>query len=48
MPQAVPKKVMANKTGAVDKVRLLNKIVRLPEGVMREADRALRLHRDLL
>jgi len=40
--------VMAKKTGAVDKVRLINKIGRLPEGVRREADRALRPHDDLL
>ncbi|MGC9963988.1 MAG: type II toxin-antitoxin system PemK/MazF family toxin [Syntrophobacteraceae bacterium] len=41
-------KVMTNQTRAVDKVRLLKKIGRLPESIMREMDRALKLHYDLL
>ncbi len=40
-------KVMVNQTRALDKVRLLKKIGRLPETVMREVDRALKLHYDL-
>jgi mRNA interferase MazF len=43
----LPSKVMANQTRAVDKVRLIKKIGRLPQGIMREVDRALRLHNEL-
>lgn len=40
-------KVMPNQTRAVDKVRLLKKIGRLPPSLMQQVDRALKLHYDL-
>ena len=40
-------KVMPNQTRAVDKARLLKKIGRLPPSVMKDMDRALKLHYDL-
>lgn len=40
-------KVMVNQTRAVDKVRLVKKLGRLPESIMKEVDRALRLHHAL-
>ncbi len=42
-----PSKVMVNQTRAVDKVRLIRKLGRLPEKIMLEVDRALKLHYDL-
>jgi mRNA interferase MazF len=43
----LPSKVMVNQTTAVDKIRLLKKIGSLPDNVMHEVDRALKLHYDL-
>ncbi|MDR3569709.1 MAG: type II toxin-antitoxin system PemK/MazF family toxin [Syntrophobacteraceae bacterium] len=40
-------KVMPNQTRAVDKVRLLKKIGRLPPDIMEKVDSALKLHYDL-
>ena len=40
-------KVMVNQTRAVDQIRLMKKLGRLPEPIMKEVDRALRLHYDL-
>jgi mRNA interferase MazF len=40
-------KVMVNQTRAVDKVRLIKKLGRLPQQVMMDIDRALGLHSDL-
>ena len=40
-------KVMVNQTRAVDQIRLMKKFCRLPEPIMKEVDRALRLHYDL-
>jgi mRNA interferase MazF len=40
-------KVMVNQTRAVDQIRLMKKFGRLPEPIMKEVDRALRLHYDL-
>jgi mRNA interferase MazF len=42
-----PSKVMLNQTRAVDKTRLIKKLGRLPLGIMKEADRALKLHYEL-
>jgi mRNA interferase MazF len=41
-------KVMVNQTRAVDKIRLTSKLGHLPESLMVEMDRALKLHYDLL
>jgi len=40
-------KVMPNQTRAVDKIRLLKKMGRLPQELIDEIDRALKLHYDL-
>lgn len=40
-------KAMVNQTRAVDKIRLLKKMGRLPSAIMEEVNRALRLHYDL-
>jgi mRNA interferase MazF len=40
-------KVMVNQTRAVDKVRLIKHMGRLPDDMMKAVDRALRLHFDL-
>ncbi|MBW2108956.1 MAG: type II toxin-antitoxin system PemK/MazF family toxin [Deltaproteobacteria bacterium] len=40
-------KVMVNQTRAVDKVRLVKRLGQLPEKIMAEVDRALKLHYDL-
>jgi mRNA interferase MazF len=40
-------KVMVNQTRAVDKTRLIKKLGRLPQIVMKEVDRALKLHYEL-
>ena len=40
-------KAMINQTRAVDKIRLLKKMGRLPPAIMEEVNRALRLHYDL-
>lgn len=40
-------KVMINQTRAVDKLRLLGKLGRLPTGIMSAVDQALKLHYDL-
>lgn len=40
-------KVMVNQTRAVDKMRLMKKLGHLPEQIMKDVDRALRLHYDL-
>ncbi len=39
-----PSKVMVNQTRAVDKARLMRKLGRLPDDLMNQVDRALRLH----
>ena len=41
-------KVMVNQSRAVDKDRLLNKLGHLPAEIMRELDKALKLHYELL
>jgi mRNA interferase MazF len=43
----LPSKVMVNQTRAVDKIRLIKKLGRLPQIVMKEMDRALKLHYEL-
>ena len=40
-------KVMVNQSRAVDKARLLKKLGHLPAEIMRELDKALKLHYDL-
>jgi mRNA interferase MazF len=40
-------KVMVNQTRAVDKIRLIRKLGRLPQSIMEEVDRALKLHYEL-
>jgi mRNA interferase MazF len=40
-------KVMINQTRAVDKIRLTKKLGHLPEQIMMEVNRALKLHYDL-
>ncbi len=40
-------KVMANQTRAVDKIRLIRKLGRLPEPIMTDINHALKLHFDL-
>ncbi len=40
-------KVMVNQTRAVDKIRLIKKLGRLSQSIMKEVDRALRLHFEL-
>jgi mRNA interferase MazF len=40
-------KVMVNQTRAVDKVRLMKRVGHLPEQIMTEINRALKLHYDL-
>ena len=40
-------KVMPHQTRAVDKIRLLKKMGRLPQKIIEEIDRALKLHYDL-
>jgi mRNA-degrading endonuclease toxin of MazEF toxin-antitoxin module len=40
-------KVMVNQTRAVDKIRLTKKLGPLPEKIMLEVNRALKLHYDL-
>ena len=40
-------KVMVNQTRAVDKIRLIKKLGRLPQSIMKEVDRALKLHYEL-
>ncbi|HUL36308.1 MAG TPA: type II toxin-antitoxin system PemK/MazF family toxin [Thermodesulfobacteriota bacterium] len=40
-------KVMANQTRAVDKIRLIKKLGRLPEQIMTDINGALKLHYDL-
>jgi mRNA interferase MazF len=37
-------KVMVNQTRAVDKARLLRRLGRLPDDLMKQVDRALKLH----
>jgi len=41
-------KVMVNQSRAVDKARLLKKLGHLPAEIMRELDKALKLHYELL
>ena len=43
----VRSKVMVNQTRAVDKVRLIKKLGLLPEKIMPDVNRALKLHYDL-
>lgn len=43
----VRSKVMVNQTRAVDKVRLIKKLGHLPEKIMLDVNRALKLHYDL-
>ncbi len=43
----VRSKVMVNQTRAVDKIRLVKSLGQLPETLVLEIDRALRLHYDL-
>ena len=43
----LPSKVMVNQTRAVDKIRLIKKLGRLPQSIMKEVDRALKLHYEL-
>jgi mRNA interferase MazF len=40
-------KIMVNQTRAVDKIRLIKKIGQLPAQVMKDVNRALKLHYDL-
>jgi mRNA interferase MazF len=40
-------KVMVNQTRAIDKVRLIKRVGHLPEQIMMDIDRALKLHYDL-
>jgi len=40
-------KVMVNQTRAVDKIRLIKKLGHLPEQIMADINRALKLHYDL-
>jgi mRNA interferase MazF len=40
-------KIMVNQTRAVDKVRLLRNVGRLPDSIMADVDKALRVHFDL-
>ena len=40
-------KVMVNQTRAVDKIRLIKKLGRLPQSIMKEVARALKLHYEL-
>jgi mRNA interferase MazF len=40
-------KVMVNQTRAVDKIRLMKKLGHLPEQIMEDVNRALKLHYDL-
>ena len=40
-------KVMVNQTGAVDKIRLIKQLGRLPEKIMLDVNQALKLHYDL-
>jgi mRNA interferase MazF len=40
-------KVMVNQTRAVDKARLIRRLGQLPEKIMSDVNRALRLHYDL-
>ena len=40
-------KVMVNQTRAVDKIRLVKKLGQLPAQIMKEVNRALKLHYDL-
>lgn len=40
-------KVMANQTRAVDKIRLIKKLGRLPEPIMADINHVLKLHYDL-
>ncbi|MGA2465192.1 MAG: type II toxin-antitoxin system PemK/MazF family toxin [Thermodesulfobacteriota bacterium] len=40
-------KVMVNQTRAVDKIRLIKKLGHLPEQIMEDVNRALKLHYDL-
>jgi mRNA interferase MazF len=40
-------KVMVNQTRAVDKARFIKKLGHLPQIIMKEVDRALRLHYEL-
>jgi mRNA interferase MazF len=40
-------KVMVNQTRAVDKLRLIRKLGRLPSEIMQTVDQALKLHYDL-
>lgn len=40
-------KVMVNQTRAVDKIRLIKKLGHLPEQIMEDINRALKLHYDL-
>ena len=40
-------KVMANQTRAVDKIRLIKKLGHLPEQIMADVNRTLKLHYDL-
>ena len=39
-----PSKIMANQTRAVDKTRLIKKIGGLPDDIIKDIDKALRLH----
>jgi mRNA interferase MazF len=41
-------KIMVNQTRAVDKIRLLKRLGQLPEKIMTDTSRALKLHYDLL
>lgn len=43
----VTSKVMVNQTRAVDKLRLIKRMGRLPDAALRKVDSALRLHYDL-
>jgi len=40
-------KIMVNQTRAVDKLRLIKKLGQLPAPIMKDVDRALKLHYDL-
>ena len=40
-------KIMINQTRAVDRIRFMKKLGRLPEQIMDEVDEALKLHYDL-
>lgn len=42
-----PSKIMVNQTRAVDKIRLIKRIGNLPEQIVKEIDKALKIHYDL-